>query len=175
MTLRPDDPIRALSAEELDRLIDSWADPTAPLLSRHTVLEIKAAFLRARPLEPGEPIPGCGCESCTGIPTTEDAGPKGPKGHLKSRRSRRDLRPAIDVDRARAVPVTEVARRLGLDVNRHGYARCPFHDDSRPSLHLNDRKGRAFCNPCGRSWDGLALLMAVRRVSFADAVRELAA
>ncbi len=63
---------------------------------------------------------------------------------------------------------------LGIE-HRHGWALCPFHDDRDPSLHLNATKNRAFCNPCGRSWDPISLLMALRGCGFVDAVRELAA
>jgi DNA primase len=41
-------------------------------------------------------------------------------------------------------------------------------------LHLNARKNLAFCNPCGRAWDSIALVMALKGGTFAEAVRELA-
>ncbi len=44
---------------------------------------------------------------------------------------------------------------------------------ARPSLDLRDDKGRAFCSPCGRSWDCIALVREARGCSFADAVRYL--
>jgi hypothetical protein len=76
---------------------------------------------------------------------------------------------------ARGVPVTAAARMLGLELDRTGrYARCPFHDDARPSLHLNDARGRAFCNPCGRSWDSIQLVRELHRCSFAEAITYLA-
>lgn len=79
------------------------------------------------------------------------------------------------VEDARRVQVTEAAAILGLERHpkRDDLAVCPFHKDEHPSLHLNDAKGRAFCNPCGRSWDAIALVMEYRRVEFADAVTEL--
>jgi DNA primase len=65
---------------------------------------------------------------------------------------------------------------LGLETDRHGRrALCPFHDDHHPSLDLRDDKGRAYCGPCGESWDSIALTMSVRRISFVDAIRWLAA
>ncbi len=83
--------------------------------------------------------------------------------------------PVLNIEAARAVPIRQVAAQLGIIANRAGYARCPFHEDRTPSFHINDRKGAAFCNPCGKSWDAIALTMAMRGVPFADAVRELAA
>ena len=114
-------------------------------------------------VRPGERIEGCGCRTCTSPP---------------SRRERDRLASRVEwdrlVERARAAPIGEVARRLGIEANRHGWAPCPFHEDSNPSLHVNERKGAAFCNPCGRSWDAIGLTMEMARMGFADAIWELA-
>jgi hypothetical protein len=139
--------------------------------SDHLKAEVAAAHWRGRrtgslvPLDPGQPVPGCTCPACTGVPADAPV----------RRRPRRDLRPALDVDAARAVPISEVARRLGIEANRAGWAVCPFHQDTNPSLHLNDRKAAAFCNPCGRSWDAIALVMDYKRITFVDAIKELVA
>ena len=65
------DPVDRLSAEELDRLTDSWSDSARPL-SKHLDLAVAAALHRRRrnlpPLGAGEPIPGCDCPTCTGVP-----------------------------------------------------------------------------------------------------------
>ena len=37
-----------------------------------------------------------------------------------------------------AAPLGEAAERYGVRVNGHGMARCPFHDDRRPSLYVAD-------------------------------------
>ena len=36
------------------------------------------------------------------------------------------------------VGVREAAERYGVRVNGRGMARCPFHDDRRPSLYVAD-------------------------------------
>lgn len=159
----PQRPVRAHRRGVCERcggpcIIDTW--PSWSERSPHLERELEAVAEHG-PLAPGQPVPRCGCEACTGIPARP----------ARPRRPRRDLRPALDLDRARAVPVSRVAAALGLEVNGRGWARCPFHDDANPSLHLNDRKGRAFCNPCGRSWDALGLARELRGLSFPDAVR----
>ena len=158
-------------ARRYRRLCEACAIETMEVegpLSRHLLLELEAVHDRGRPLSPGQPVPRCGCERCTGIPraerTTARAGKHPDKRDRSRRRPRRDLRPALDVDAARAASILDVAARLGIE-HRRGYARCPFHDDSRPSLHLNAAKNRAYCNPCGRSWDPIALVMELRRCS----------
>lgn len=145
-------------------LVEGWADTRRPL-SRHTRLEVAASIHRGAPLAPGEPVPGCACPTCTGL------GADDPARQLTLRPQTAAL-PPLDVEGARAVPITEVAARLGIE-HRRGWARCPFHDDSDPSFHLNDRKGAAFCNVCGKAWDGIALVEEYRGVSFPEAVREL--
>ncbi|MGH7574054.1 MAG: CHC2 zinc finger domain-containing protein [Longimicrobiales bacterium] len=84
----------------------------------------------------------------------------------------RDPFPPLDIDAARAIPIIEVAARLGIE-HRRGWARCLFHFDHDPSLHLNTKKDAAFCNPCGKSWDGIALVMELRGLNFPAAVRWL--
>ena len=49
-----------------------------------------------------------------------------------------------------AVPTIQAAKDYGLDVGRHGMARCPFHDDHHPSLKLDKRY---YCFACGESGD----------------------
>jgi hypothetical protein len=129
-------------------------------LSRHLLLELEAAQA-GRALAPGAPVPRCGCVDCTGIP--DPTRPRRPDSHRH-----------LDVAAARAAPILDVAARFGL-THRRGWARCPFHDDAHPSFHLNARKNRAFCNVCGRSWDTIALTMELGRLTFPEAVKELAA
>jgi hypothetical protein len=143
-------------------VVAEWGED-APPLSRHLLLEIEAVHT-GRDLAPGAPVPRCGCEDCTGIPDTS--------AQKAQKLVRRDLRPTLDVDAARAAPILDVAAQLGIE-HRRGWARCPFHEDSNPSFHLNARKNRAFCNPCSRSWDSVGLVMDYRNLTFPQAVKEL--
>lgn len=89
---------------------------------------------------------------------------------------RRDLLP---VEEARRVPILEVVARLGLGEpvgrGREVAVRCPLHEDDHPSLRLNAEAGVWYCDPCGIGGDGINLWCRVRRMSFAEAVRELCA
>lgn len=95
----------------------------------------------------------------------------------RGRSGRRDLRPALDVNAARAIPILDVARRLGLGeprkAGREWLVRCPLHEDRRPSLRLSAARNAWFCDPCAEGGDGIGLVMRARRLSFLDAVREL--
>jgi hypothetical protein len=153
----------------------SWG-PGPPPLSRHLDLELDALDA-GRTLEPGAPVPRCGCYLCTGIseaPIRRDRIDRS-RSRGRPRRSRKlDPRPPLDLDAARAVPIMDVAAMLGIE-HKRGWARCPFHADSSPSLHLNEKKQAAFCNPCGKSWDAIQLVMDYRNLTFPEAVKELAA
>ena len=152
------------------RAMEAWPGSDPPL-SEHLCLEVAAAFHRGRPLDPGTPVPGCGCPNCTGIAADHPA--------RQMRRPRRDLRPALDVGRARSVSVLEVARRLGCgDPVRRGrelHVRCPLHKDTDPSLRIHVDGRRWYCDPCGEGGDAIGLYMRARRLDFLGAVRELAA
>jgi DNA primase len=53
---------------------------------------------------------------------------------------------------------------------------CPFHDDRKPgSFHVNLKTGAYICFACGSAGgDIIAFMMDVHRLSFTDALNELA-
>ena len=72
-------------------------------------------------------------------------------GYLLPKMKRKGKMQMIDFKTIRAaVPTIQAAKDYGLDVGRHGMARCPFHDDHSPSLKLDDR---FYCFGCGASGD----------------------
>ena len=44
-----------------------------------------------------------------------------------------------DIQKISDLPIEQVADALGLNVARH-WALCPYHNDSKPSLHFNEAK-----------------------------------
>ena len=77
-----------------------------------------------------------------------------------------------ELDRARATPIEEVARELGMRVVRHT-ALCPFHNDKNPSLHFHRGKNRYKCFACGASGDVVDLVMRYNNLGFKEAVAEI--
>ncbi|HHW42529.1 MAG TPA: hypothetical protein GXX25_01730 [Desulfotomaculum sp.] len=72
----------------------------------------------------------------------------------------------------REIPLPDVARRYGLELRRAGsrwVARCPFHDDSNPSLVLfPDGRWRCFgCQAHGDAVDLVARLLNLRPIEAA--------
>ncbi len=70
-----------------------------------------------------------------------------------------------------AVTVKQAAERYGLDFDRKGMARCPFHDDRHPSMKLNG--DYFYCFGCGASGDVIALTAKLTGLSPGEAARRL--
>ena len=82
------------------------------------------------------------------------------------------------VDTARGAQVLDVVRRYVGEPVKRGRSwsvSCPFHDDAKPSFSIEPDKGLWYCFPCGIGGDGIELVMRLRHLDFAGAVRELAA
>ena len=50
-----------------------------------------------------------------------------------------------------SVPALDAARQFGLNVNEHGFARCPFHGDKTPSLKVYSGSRGYYCFACKAS------------------------
>ncbi len=147
------------------------------MLSPHIALEVaNAVHLGHRPgdalpLALGDPVPACGCPSCTGVSADDPA-------RRTRRRTYRQDRP-LPVEDARALSILDVAGRLGLGEparrGREWAVLCPLHDDTQPSLTLDLDRSLWYCFGCSEGGDGIELVQRVRNCSFAEAVRELAA
>lgn len=88
-----------------------------------------------------------------------------------------DDRAELPVERARRVPIREVARRLGLGSPKQRGSdlavTCPLHPDENPSLTLSPDPGLWYCFPCGEGGDGIRLVEKTMNLGFAEAVRWL--
>ena len=71
------------------------------------------------------------------------------------------------------VSLREVTQRYGIEVNRHGKALCPFHNDRHPSLYVAD--DHYYCFACGEHGDVIDFVGRLFQLSPYDAVRKLMA
>ena len=71
------------------------------------------------------------------------------------------------------VSLREVAQRYGIEVNRHGKALCPFHNDRHPSLYVADN--HYYCFACGEHGDVIDFVGRLFQLSPYDAARKLMA
>lgn len=72
-----------------------------------------------------------------------------------------------------SLPMPEVARFYGLEMNRAGMACCPFHDDKNPSLKVYD--DHFYCFGCGATGDCtgfVAKLFGLRQIDAAKKISE---
>lgn len=70
-----------------------------------------------------------------------------------------------------SVTTRQAAERYGLRVERNGMCRCPFHDDSTPSMKL-DR--RYYCFGCGATGDVIDFVSRLRGIGSKEAAILLA-
>jgi putative DNA primase/helicase len=78
----------------------------------------------------------------------------------------------------RAASMTAVARLFCKGVKpdskgNHASAVCCFHDDSNPSLDIDEGKGVYLCRACHAGGDAITMIERMRGVSFNDAIVEL--
>ena len=70
-----------------------------------------------------------------------------------------------------SVTTRQAAERYGTRVERNGMCRCPFHDDSTPSMKL-DR--RYYCFGCGATGDVIDFVSRLRGIGSKEAAILLA-
>lgn len=69
------------------------------------------------------------------------------------------------------VPAADVARVLGLDVDRHGRCACPFHHGSDRNMKIYEGNRGFYCFVCHKSGDCISLVTGlVPDCSYVDAM-----
>ena len=67
--------------------------------------------------------------------------------------------------------VPDAAEHYGLQVNRNGMCRCPFHEDRHPSMKLNERY--FYCFGCGATGDVIDLVARLFGLNSYEAAQKL--
>ena len=70
------------------------------------------------------------------------------------------------------IRVRDAAEHYGLQVNRSGMCRCPFHDDRHPSMKLN--RDYFYCFGCGANGDVIDFVARLFGLSSYEAAKKLA-
>ena len=70
------------------------------------------------------------------------------------------------------IHVRDAAEHYGLQVNRSGMCRCPFHDDRHPSMKLN--RDYFYCFGCGATGDVIDFVARLFGLSSYEAAKKLA-
>jgi hypothetical protein len=77
----------------------------------------------------------------------------------------------IESIKANVAPA-DAAKMYGLSVQRNGMARCPFHNDTHPSMKLYD--DHFYCFACGAHGDVIDLTAKLLGLNFKETVHRLA-
>lgn len=83
------------------------------------------------------------------------------------------------LEQLKAIPIRDVADRLGLEAKARGNIRCfnkeaHSHGDRTPSLSLIDKTNTYYCHTCRINGDNIRLVMAVNGWDFTQAVEWIA-
>lgn len=85
-------------------------------------------------------------------------------------------RSKLEEIRSRANIVEVVGEHVTLrKAGRNYKALCPFHAENTPSFSVNEEKQIFYCFGCHKGGDVIAFLREAQKISFVDAVRQLAA
>lgn len=71
-----------------------------------------------------------------------------------------------------SVTTIAAAEHYGIEVNRSGMAKCPFHSDQSPSLKLNNEY--YYCFGCGTTGDVIDFVARLFQISNKDAAEKIA-
>lgn len=86
--------------------------------------------------------------------------------------------PAVIREIKEHVDLRDLIEGYGVQLHQRGrefVGRCPFHQDEKPSLHVNPSKGLWHCFGCDAGGDGITFLMRHESLEFMPALHELAA
>ena len=75
-----------------------------------------------------------------------------------------------------AVSALDVGEKYGIEVNRAGFARCPFHaggNERTPSMKVWRGDRGWHCYGCGKGGDAISLAQGILGISFSEAIRRL--
>lgn len=74
---------------------------------------------------------------------------------------------------SKSVSMTDIFAVYGIEVNRQGFALCPFHSEKTPSMKAYKNNTRFKCFGCGDEGDAISFVMKTEDISFTDAVRKV--
>lgn len=78
---------------------------------------------------------------------------------------------ALEIKSALTMP--EICQKYGVDVNRQGFAICPFHSEDTPSLKIYEGSRGYYCYGCGKSGDVISFTQELFSLSFVNALKKL--
>jgi len=81
------------------------------------------------------------------------------------------------IQKVNEVPITSILQKEGIDfkkIGREAVTVCPWHNDTHPSLTINNTKNFCFCFACRSHGDGISYVMRRFGLGFSDALYRIA-
>lgn len=72
-----------------------------------------------------------------------------------------------------SIAMRQVCEVYGIDVNRQGFACCPFHTEKTPSMKVYDGDRGFHCFGCGQNGSVIDFVMMYFKLNFAEAQKKL--
>lgn len=73
-----------------------------------------------------------------------------------------------DIQRAKQIPISNF-----LQINRSGFAFCPFHKETQGSLKVYEKQNTWYCFSCQKGGDCVDLIMNMQNKSFLESIKFL--
>ena len=73
-----------------------------------------------------------------------------------------------------ANPLKEWLERYGIEINRKGFAKCPFHSEKTPSFTVYPENGSFYCFGCGVGGDVFTFTGLIENLDYIESVKLLA-
>ena len=82
---------------------------------------------------------------------------------------------SVDLQQLRETPLKELFERYGLreDQHKRGWYSCPLHSERSSSFHIMPNSNRYKCFGCGATGSPIDFIMAVDKISVAEAIKKL--
>lgn len=73
-----------------------------------------------------------------------------------------------------SVTLSQACQMYGIDINRQGFSRCPFHSgDNTPSFKIYPGDRGFYCFGCGAAGDVIKFVQLLFNLNFIEAVKKL--
>lgn len=66
--------------------------------------------------------------------------------------------------------IIDIAKRLGIKINKDNKSICPFHNDTNPSLSFNTKENYYHCFACGEGGDNIKLVSKMLNCNFQKSI-----
>lgn len=71
------------------------------------------------------------------------------------------------------ITLQDVVQRYGIEVDRKGFANCPFHNEKTASLKIYENGKGYYCFGCGASGDEIAFVQKLFGLTFSETIKKI--